>query len=260
MSVLAGLLALATGLAYTGLGLITGYELGRHSAKRGISQFGAAFMVMAFTCGPHHLVHAVHLLFEGERPTPELTVALAIGVVQGLVFVLLRVEAAFGGRGDRLVRNDPAWLIALPGVIVFASGAILALASARAIREHAALIGVLPNVVLFVNYAIVGILVRRTQTARRPLLGGWSLSGVSMAGVFTTCAVAHLTAGLTVAPDPHMLMFDLPGVPFSIFFLWTVHRIHAKSLPDWNRRPLVGRATATSRRSPWATVPEPARS
>jgi hypothetical protein len=256
---LAGVLALLTGLAYTGLGLITAYELGRHHRSRGISRFGAAFMVMAFTCGPHHLVHAVHLLFEGARPTPELTVALALGVVPGVTFILLRLEAALGGRGDRLIRGDAPWLVALPWLVVFASGAILAPAAARAVREEAALIGVLPNVVLFVNYGIVGILVRRTHTARRPLLGGWSRSGVSMAGVFATCGVSHLTAGLTVVPDAHMLIFDLPGVPASILFLWTVYRIHTRSLPDWDRRPLVGRATATSRRSPWAAA-GPARS
>ena len=259
MTLVAGLCALLTGLAYTGLGLITAYELGRHHRSRGISRFGAAFMVMAFTCGPHHLVHAVHLLFEGDRATPELLAALAIGVVPGVTFIALRIEAASGGRGDRLIRGDAPWLSALPWLIVFASGAILALACSRAVREDRALVGVLPNVVLFVNYAIVGILVRRTQTARRPLQGGWSLSGVSMAGVFATCGVSHLTAGLAVVPDAHMLMFDLPGVPASIFFLWTVYRIHAKSLPDWNRRPLVGRATATSRRSPWAVAEQPVR-
>lgn len=258
MTVVAGTFALITGLAYTVLGLITAYELGRHSASRGMSHFGAAFMIMAFTCGPHHLVHAGHLLLEGGRATPELTVALALGVLPGVVFVGLRLEATLGGRGDRLVRGDRPWLIALPWATVFASGAVLALAAQRALREDAALLGVLPNLVLFVNYAVVGILVRRTQAARRPLLGGWSVSGVSMAGVFATCGVSHLTAGLTVRPDLHMLLFDLLGVPASIFFLWTVHRIHAKSLPDWNRRPLVGRATATTRPSPWA-VSEPAR-
>jgi hypothetical protein len=99
------------------------------------------------------------------------------------------------------------------------------------------------------------VLVGRTQIARRPLLGGWSLSGVAMAGVFPTCGVSHLAAGLTVtAADLHMLRFDLPGVPASFFFLWVVYRVHAHSLADWNRRPLVGRAGTTSRRSPWGAA------
>ena len=95
---------------------------------------------------------------------------------------------------------------------------------------------------------------RRTQLARRPLLGGWSLSGAAMAGVFPTCGLTHLTTGLTTMPELHTYLFHLPGVPASILFLWVVHRVHANSLADWNRRPLVGRATATSRRSPWATA------
>jgi hypothetical protein len=73
-----------------------------------------------------------------------------------------------------------------------------------------------------------------------------------MAGVFPTCGLSHLTAGLTTVPELHTLLFDLPGVPVSLYFLWVVHRVHTDSLPDWNRRPLVGRAAATSRRSPWA--------
>ena len=53
----------------------------------------------------------------------------------------------------------------------------------------------LPNAILFVNYALVGIFTLRTQHARRPVLAGWSLSGVAMGGVFTTCAASHLVAG-----------------------------------------------------------------
>ena len=72
---------------------------------RGFSHFGAAFMVMAFTCGPHHLVHFVHITFEGERVTPELAVALAIGVAPGITFVALRIEAACGARRQAAARR-----------------------------------------------------------------------------------------------------------------------------------------------------------
>jgi hypothetical protein len=254
MTVAAGMFALITGIAYTLLGVMTAYELGRDSARRGFSHFGAAFMVMAFTCGPHHLVHAIHILFEGERVGGALLAALGIGLVPGVVFVGLRLEAFCGGRGDRLLRGDPGWLLAAPWLITLASGAVLAAALARASAEGVSAWGVLPNLVLFANFLVVGILVRRTQLARRPILGGWSLSGTAMAGVFPTCAVAHLTAGLTVVPDMHMIVFDVIGVPASIVFLWVVHRVHANSLADWNRRPLVGRAAATSRPSPWAPL------
>ncbi len=110
------------------------------------------------------------------------------------------------------------------------------------------------NSLLFVNYLIVGVLVLRTQLARRPGLGGWSVSGLSMGGVFLTCGVAHLVAGLATPADWHTLLFDVTGVPFSIHFLWVVRSLHRNSLRDWNRRPLVGLASRQSRPSPWATT------
>ena len=63
---------------------------------------------MAFTCGPHHLVHAHRHLVAGETPHGPLTAALALGLAPAVVFIALRVEAAFGGRGDRLVARTPA--------------------------------------------------------------------------------------------------------------------------------------------------------
>ena len=252
MTLLAGILSLGTGLAYTLLGAIAAYELGRHSARRGFSHFGAAFVLMAFTCGPHYIVHAVHLLFEGDTAPWPLTASLLLGIVPASVFFLLRIEALAGGRGDRLLRGDPGLLQAAPWVFTFVSGAILAGGLAYTAREGASTLALAPNAVLFGAFLVVGALVRRTQAARRPLLGGWSLSGVAMAGVFPTCGASHLIAGLVSEPDLHTLLFDLPGVPASLFFLWVVHRVHSDSLADWNRRPLVGRAGPTSRRSPWA--------
>ena len=41
--------------------------------------------------------------------------ALAIGLAPGLIFIGLRTEAAFGGRGDRLIAGTPLWLAAAPG-------------------------------------------------------------------------------------------------------------------------------------------------
>jgi hypothetical protein len=84
-------------------------------------------------------------------------------------------------------------------------------------------------------------------------LAGWSVSGLAMGGVFVTCGVAHLVAGLATPADWHTLLFDVLGVPFSIYFLWFVRSLHRNSLRDWNRRPLVGRAFRQSRPSPWAT-------
>jgi hypothetical protein len=247
----AGILALLTGLAYSGLGVIAVYELGRNRKTRGFSYLGGAFALMAATCGPHHLVHAEHHLLWSEAVTGPMLGALAIGLVPGGIFVLLRIEAAFGGRGDRFVAGTPVVLAALPWAVVAASGAIVweALGDARELNA----LGLAANLMLFVNYLIVGVLVLRTQLARRPGLGGWSVSGLALGGVFVTCGVAHLVAGLATPTDWHTLLFDVAGVPFSIYFLWVVRSLHRNSLRDWNRRPLVGLASRQSRPSPWAT-------
>ena len=47
--------------------------------------------------------------------------ALALGAVPAVVFIALRLEAAFGGRGDRLVRSTPLSLAALPPVMAAAA-------------------------------------------------------------------------------------------------------------------------------------------
>jgi hypothetical protein len=252
VTVLAGVLALLTGLAYSGLGLLAAYELGRNRKTRGFSYLGGAFALMAATCGPHHLVHAEHHLLWSEAVRGPMLGALTIGFVPGGLFVLLRIEAALGGRGDRFIAGTPVALAALPWAVAAASGALVweAAAGLRDVNELS--LGV--NLMLFVNYAIVGVLVLRTQVARRPGLGGWSLSGLALGGVFVTCGVAHLVAGLATPADWHTLLFDIFGVPFSIYFLWVVRSLHRNSLRDWNRRPLVGRASRQSRPSPWATT------
>jgi hypothetical protein len=249
----AGVLALLTGLAYTGLGIITVYELIRHRRTRGFSHFGLAFAVMAFTCGPHHLVHAHRHLIAGEPAHGPLTASLVLGLAPAVTFIALRVEAAFGGRGDRLIARTPLWLTIVPLLMAAAGGATIweAVHHATALPLDAA--ALTPNVFLFVNYLLVGVFTARTQLARRPLLGGWSLSGIAMSGVFLTCASSHLTAGLLAHADLASLLLDNVGVPASFYFLWAVHRLHADSARDWNRRPLVGRAAPRGRRSPWAT-------
>jgi hypothetical protein len=257
MTAVAAILSLALGCAYTGLGIITAYELTRHTGSRGFSYFGAGFLLMAATCGPHHLVHAFHLI-GGEQASAPYVASLAIGTPSGVVFILLRVEAAFGGRGDRLIAGTPLALAAWPVIMLTAVGGDLFEAIEYAEHHGFNLSGVAPNLVLFVNYMLVGIFTARTQMARRPVLGGWSLSGVAMAGVFTTCAVTHLVAGLTTVPNVHSLALDNLGVPASLFFLYVVYRLHRQSLRDWNRAPLVGRAAPLGRRSPWATAEETA--
>lgn len=246
-----GLLALATGLAYSALGVITVYELIRHRRDRGLSHFGLSFAAMAFTCGPHHLVHAYRHLVLHEPAHGPMLAATALGAAPAVVFIALRLEAAFGGRGDRLIRNSGCFAV-VPPVMIAVAGATLWEALPHAAAMPVDLRALAPNVVLFVTYALVGSFTARTQFARRPLLGGWSLSGVAMSAVFSTCAVSHLVAGLLTGSNPAGIVFDNLGVPASIYFLWAVYRLHRDSERDWNRRPLVGRASPLGRRSPWA--------
>ena len=251
MNVVCGLLSLLIGNAYLLLGVLTGRELLRHRHERGWSHFGAAFMVMAFTCGPHHLVHGGHLLFEGDVANGLVLAGLLLGMPPGVVFIALRLEAAFGGRGDRFISGTPAWLFALPAVMLLGYGALFAAAFAHVADHGIPSVMAIPNIALAISFSMVGWMTLRTQTRRRLTTGGWSLSGIAMAGVFPTCGAAHLVHVLSSPFDIHGFVFDVIGVPASLYFLWAVHRLYRASLHDWNRRPLVGRAGALRRPSPW---------
>ena len=255
MSVATGVLSLLIGNAYLLLGVLTGRELWRHRRTRGWSHFGGAFMVMAFTCGPHHLVHGAHLLFEGDVADGLVLAGLLLGLPPGLVFIALRLEAVAGGPGDRFIAGTPSWLVALPVLWLLSYGA-LAAAVLRQVSAHGVPSAmVLPNLLLAVSFTAVGWMTLRTQGRRRAALGGWSLSGLSMGAVFPTCATAHLVH-VAVSPfDIHGFVLDVVGVPASIYFLWAVHRLYRASLRDWNRRPLVGRAGRPRRRAPWSYSP-----
>ena len=79
--------------------------------------------------------------------------------------------------------NDPP--LARPrcrGRYAVAAGAIVW--SARGHAGAARPSAVALNVVLFAAYLLIGVLVVRTQVARRPMLGGWSLSGLALGSVF----------------------------------------------------------------------------
>jgi hypothetical protein len=81
--------------------------------------------------------------------------------------------------------------------------------------------------------------------------GAWSLSGVALTGVFFTCAQMHLIDA-TSHGNGLMLIFDLIGIPASVYFLRVVKQVYNDSVMDWNRRPLVGAAAAPARPSPWS--------
>jgi hypothetical protein len=227
------------GTIYTCYGLMTIVDMRRGWAKHGFSHFGAAWIAMAFTCGPHHLDHGAHALFAGRAGGPLDLIALLAGFPVGAIWFLLRVEAMLGGRGDRFVSGTPVWLENVPTfAAVYATAMVTA---AIAVGGHHFVFGprLLPNVALVVLYlAIAAVLLRGQLQNHRPV-GGWSVSGVSLAAVFFTCAVMHgvytIYAGSgRYAPDIHGLVIDTLSVPAAMYFLWVVSSLHRGTLRDWN--------------------------
>ncbi|MDQ3719998.1 MAG: EAL domain-containing protein [Actinomycetota bacterium] len=93
VSVAVGLLTFCVGGVYLSVGVITLVEMRRNWDRMGFSHFGAAWVVMLFTCGPHYLVHGEHMPLRraagrGTRPG---------GVSVALPSGLGVVPAALGG-------------------------------------------------------------------------------------------------------------------------------------------------------------------
>lgn len=272
-ALLIGLSTIAIGLAYMGLGLLSAWETISLHNYRGWSRFGIGFSMMAASCGPHHLVHGLHLLRGDYVSWPMFAVTL-IGLPAGLVFILLRTETMWGGQGDRLIATSLRSSVLLAGAFSIAAGWLGASAFAQlgAVdplqvictsaglvtrdttagfgREMAALT-FLANTFVTVTYGMVGWYLADHQVRCQLTRGAWSLSGVALTGVFFTCALMHLIDA-TTAGDGSMLVFDLIGVPASVYFLWVVKQVHNDFVSDWNRRPLVGVAAAPARPSPWS--------
>jgi hypothetical protein len=239
MTIATGALNIVLGAAYTSYGLITAVELKRNWRHLGFSHFGAAWIFMAFTCGPHHLFHGHHLLFEGRSGGALDLTAVFVGLPLGVAFLALRVEAFIGGRGDRFVAGTPWWMKAMPTL-----AAVYATALIAAVLRVGPLTGLpptaYPNVLLFGIYMAIGYFLLRTQLRNRVPMGGWSVSGSSLTGVFPTCAIMHGvfilygTTGL-YAYDVHSFTIDWLGVPAGLYFLFVVRGLYRASIRDWNR-------------------------
>jgi hypothetical protein len=273
MAVFVGIGNLLIGLAYTGLGLLSAWEALSLHRFRGWSRFGIGFSLMAASCGPHHLIHGWHELQVGCPYWPMLAVTL-IGLPAGLIFVLLRIETALGGRGDRPFVSSRHWVASLAAAFAVAVGWLtgwtlahpapdffsfpictgLGLSTRAGVAGTAAFdissLIVPTNLFVVVTYGMVGWYLADYQVRRYVAEGAWSLSGVSLAGVFFTCALMHLVYAMSER-DTATLPFDLLGIPASVYFLWTVKRVHSDSVVDWNRRPLVGAAATPERSAPW---------
>jgi hypothetical protein len=264
---------LLIGLAYAALGLLSAWETFRLYRYRGVSRFGIGFALMAASCGPHHIAHGWHVLGGAPVSTPMLLATL-VGLPAGLAFVALRVEAIRDGKGDRTFTYRPGWLVATGTAFAMIVGAatawavarpIVALPAGQALCTTGGLVGGLHNagvdftsptffgnLFVTVTYGMVGWYLGDTQVRRHVTGGTWSLSGLSLAGVFFSCAFMHLIHAFTVGAHSPTLWFDWLGIPASIYFLWVVRRVHSDSVVDWNRRPLVGIAVEPERASPWS--------
>jgi hypothetical protein len=234
---------LVLGVAYTGYGMMTAIEMRRDWRTFGFSHFGAAWIFMAFTCGPHHLDHALHVAFDGRVGGPLDLLAAAVGLPVGVLWLWLRVEAFVGGRGDRFIPGDPGWLRrASVASGLYACAVVLASATVLAGPWVSAGSAVWANLILVGIYLAVGWFVVRTQLANRPSLGGWSVSGLCLSAIFPTCALMHgVWAVYAVAgryqQDGHGLVIDWLSIPGGIYFLAVVRSLYRDSLRDWNEGP-----------------------
>jgi hypothetical protein len=270
MSLVVGLSNLAIGLAYASLGVLSAWETASLHRYRGWSRFGLGFSLMAASCGPHHMVHGWHVL-QGASVSWPMFAATVIGLPAGLTFVLLRLERMWGGQGERIVTATADRMAMLAGAFILATGVLAAgvfvqpgadalwqfvcTSSGLVTRAEPGVdftsLTFIANVFVTVTYGMVGWYLGDCQVRRYLTNGVWSLSGVSLSGVFFTCALMHLVDATTHG-DSGMLFFDLLGIPASIYFLWVVKLVHNDSVMDWNRRTVVGAAAAPARPSPWS--------
>jgi len=230
------------GLVYTSYGTMTLVEMIRDRRTMGFSHFGAAWVAMAFTCGPHHWIHGVHLGFEGRAAGVLDFAAVLVGVPAGVIWFMLRVEAFRGGRGDRFISGTPGPIMAMPTLAGVYVTAVVAAAIGIGGATPRELAVVAPNLMLVGLYSAIGYYLIRTQLANRRSLGGWSVSGLALSVVFPTCAAMHgvyafyALTGL-YGLDWHGTAIDWIGVPAAIYFLWVVQALYRGTFHDWNGAP-----------------------
>jgi hypothetical protein len=244
MTLVVAALNIVLGCAYTGYGILTVIDLKRGWRRFGYSHFGGAWVAMAFTCGPHHIVHGMHLAVEGRTAGPLDLLAVLVGLPFGVIWLSLRIEAVLGGRGDRFIPGTPLGIAAAPTLAAVYVTVILAALVGLHRSGSASWPAAVPNVPLVVIYCAIGYVLLRTQLRNRPLTGGWSLSGCSLTVVFPTCAIMHGVFALYALSgryhsDIHGLVIDWFAIPASLYFLWVVRELYLEVLTDWNEPALT---------------------
>lgn len=223
---------LILGVAYTSYGFVTLIDMQRdRRSGEPFSHFSAAWVAMAFTCGPHHLAHGVHVGFEGRAGGAADLAAVLIGLPVGVIWLWLRMEAFFDGSGDRFVSGTP-WWVALAPVAAGAYVAMFLSWTAGSGADPWRLPSVMtPNVLLVGIYMAIGYFLLRTQLRNHPSTGGWSLSGLSLTAVFPTCAAMHAVWVVYAGAgryhhDIHGFVIDWLAVPAGLYFLWVVRGLY----------------------------------
>jgi len=233
------LVNIALGVAYTSYGIITALEMKNDWRSFGFSHFGAAWIAMAFTCGPHHFDHGLHVLADGKAGPLDL-LGVVIGLPAGVIWLSLRIEAFMGGRGDRFILGTPRWVRALAPL--FAVYLVAVIASSLVVLVRRPLTFEWPLLANAALYCAIGYFLLRTQLRRRPAMSGWSVSGLSLSIVFPTCALMHGIFAVyamtgTYRHDIHGVTIDWLSVPAALYFLWVVRGLYRDSLRDWNDGP-----------------------
>ena len=233
-------LNLLLGVVYISYGIMTIIDLRRGWSTLGFSHFGLAWIAMAFTCGPHHFEHGLHILLAGRNGSALDLIAVVVGLPAGVTWFLLRVEALMGGRGDRFISGTPRWVALLPAasvtylVVLFLAGVLVLTGGADFGPKMT------PNVLLLGVYFLIGYYLMRTQLRNRDVIGGWSVSGLSLTLVFPTCGLMHIAfvlyaAAGTYTVDTHGLIIDWLAVPAALYFVWVVRStIYLQTFDDWN--------------------------
>ena len=86
---------LLLGMVYLSYGVMTIIDLRRGWEKRGFSHFGLAWIAMAFTCGPHHFEHGLHIAVAGRDGGALDLIAVVVGLPAGVTWFLLRVAVSY---------------------------------------------------------------------------------------------------------------------------------------------------------------------
>jgi len=239
MRIAVSLVNLGLGTIYCSYGIMTIVDLKRGWRANGFSHFGLAWIGMAFTCGPHHLEHGLHVAYSALNAGPLDLVAVLVGAPAGVTWFLLRIEALRGGRGDRFISGTPWWLRA----VAWLSGAYVAfLIGATVVTLQRAghfTPRITPNLLLLALYCLIGYYLLRTQLANRPALGGWSVSGLALTMVFPTCGAMHALFAIYAVSGSyqvewHGLLIDWLAVPAAIYFVWVVRNLSLRLSSDWN--------------------------